>query len=68
MLGSRQSFCALVFLSLVMSALIAPAAAVSNMVEVPDVAGLHLDEAKTAIGDANLTAGTIHTIECDLIH
>ncbi|MEJ2221801.1 MAG: PASTA domain-containing protein [Desulfobacterales bacterium] len=67
MLGSRQSFCALVFLSLVMSALIAPADAVSNMVEVPDVVGLHLDEAKTALGDANLTAGIIHTIESDLI-
>ena len=67
MLGSRQSFCALVLLSLVMSALIAPAAAFSNMVKVPDVVGLHLDEAKTALGDANLTAGIIHTIESDLI-
>ncbi|MEJ2099870.1 MAG: PASTA domain-containing protein [Desulfobacterales bacterium] len=37
------------------------------MVTAPDVVGMHLAEAKTALVDANLTVGLINTIESDLI-
>jgi hypothetical protein len=38
-----------------------------RMVEVPDVVGMDLAEARTAIGDADLNTGWIQTIESDLI-
>jgi len=38
-----------------------------QMVEVPDVIGMDLAAAKTAIGDAKLNTGWIHTIESNLI-
>jgi Bacterial Ig domain/PASTA domain/K319L-like, PKD domain len=37
------------------------------MVTAPDVVGMHLAEAKTAVGDAKLIVGLINTIESDLI-
>lgn len=75
MLGSRRLFCTPVLFFIVMSALLAPEVAISNdvpaadyrMAEVPDVVGMRLAEAKTAVGDANLTVGLINTIESDLI-
>jgi hypothetical protein len=37
------------------------------MIEVPDVVGMDLAQARRAVGDANLNTGWIHTIESDLI-